>query len=139
MRKGTSKRARNGASAGNIAAPVLTIAEISRNYGVTRRALRFYESRGLLTSGRMGASRTRVYDANCVSRLQLILKGKHLGFTLTEIDELMRRGAASDNELELDEEQLVSQLRHLEARRAEIDEAIRTLREKHKHLFARST
>lgn len=132
-----SRSTRNSAAAANSDAPVFTIAEISRAYGVTRRALRFYESRGLLSSARVGASHTRVYDATGVSRLQKILRGKHLGFTLAEIDRLMGRGAAPDDELELDEETLASQLEHLEARRAEIDEAIETLREKRERLFRR--
>src|SRR5664279_959196 len=56
-----------------------TIGEMARTYGVTLRALRFYEDRGLLKPLRDGT--TRYYDAKARARLELILKGKTLGFT----------------------------------------------------------
>ncbi|WP_298422849.1 MerR family transcriptional regulator [Rhodoblastus sp.] len=114
-----------------------TISEISRMYGVTLRALRYYEQRGLLASVRDGAARARVYDRTGVSRLEAILKGKHLGFTLTEIDELMHRDAKPGDDLDVDEEHIRSQLRYLEGRRIEIDQAIDELRTAQKRLSRR--
>ena len=56
-------------------------------FGVTARALRFYEDRGLLHPGRSGQQ--RVYSARDRARLQLILRGKRAGFSLTEIGEFL--------------------------------------------------
>jgi DNA-binding transcriptional MerR regulator len=113
----------------------LTIGEISRLYGVTLRALRFYEQRGLLKPIRRGGA--RFYDGVQKVRLQMILKGKHLGFTLTEIADLLDADASHDSESDdfvLDEKMVLSQLRHLEERRSELDDAIEELRAAHRKL-----
>jgi DNA-binding transcriptional MerR regulator len=115
----------------------LTIGEISRLYGVTLRALRFYEQRGLLSPIRRGGA--RFYDSAQKQRLQLILKGKHLGFTLTEIAELLESDTAQDKKSDdfvLDEKMVLSQLRHLEERRTDLDQAIDELRAAHRKLLA---
>lgn len=115
----------------------LTIGEVSRLYGVTLRALRFYEQRGLLSPIRRGGA--RFYDSAQKLRLQMILKGKHLGFTLTEIAELLEADTAPDHKSDdfvLDEKMVLSQLRHLEERRAELDQAIEELHAAHRKLLA---
>jgi DNA-binding transcriptional MerR regulator len=114
---------------------LLTIGEVSRLYGVTLRALRFYEQRGLLKPIRRGGA--RFYDAVQKVRLQMILKGKHLGFTLTEIAELLETESGKDKKSDdfvLDEKMVLSQLRHLEERRADLDQAIEELRTAHRKL-----
>jgi DNA-binding transcriptional MerR regulator len=110
---------------------LFTIGELSQIYGVTLRALRFYEQRGLLKPIRKGAA--RFYDPTQTARLQLILKGKHLGFTLTEIAELLMgdRAHVQPDEFAIDETMVLSQLRHLEERREELDRAITELRATH--------
>jgi DNA-binding transcriptional MerR regulator len=115
-------------------AELFTIGELSRIYGITLRALRFYEQRGLLKPIRKGAA--RFYDSKQKARLQMILKGKHLGFTLTEITELLEAdsGRLRPDEFALDEKMVLSQLRHLEERRADIDQAIAELRAQHQRL-----
>ena len=60
-----------------------TIGDLAREFGVTLRTLRFYEDRGLLSPRRDGTA--RIYDLRDRDRLSVILKGKQLGFTLTEI------------------------------------------------------
>src|ERR687889_2826467 len=74
-----------GAKAGNSGegAKFYTIGDLAREFGVTLRTLRFYEDRGLLSPRRDGTA--RIYDARDRERLSVILKGKQLGFTLTEI------------------------------------------------------
>ncbi len=57
-----------------------TIGELSREFGVTLRALRFYENKGLISPHRDGLN--RLYSQGDRTRLALILKGKKLGFTL---------------------------------------------------------
>ena len=66
---------------------MLTITELARESGVTARAIRFYESKGLLTPRRAGT--TRIYTYRERGRLQLILRGKRLGFSLTDIGEYL--------------------------------------------------
>ena len=64
-----------------------TIGELSREFGVTLRALRFYENKGLISPQREGLS--RLYSEGDRTRLALILKGKKLGFTLGEIRQMI--------------------------------------------------
>ena len=64
---------------------MLTVTELARELGVTPRAIRFYETKGLLNPRRAGT--TRVYTHRERGRLQLILRGKRLGFSLTDIGE----------------------------------------------------
>jgi DNA-binding transcriptional MerR regulator len=115
-------------------AELFTIGELSRIYGVTLRALRFYEQRGLLAPARKGAA--RFYDSTQKDRLQMILKGKHLGFTLTEISDLLETepGRPKADGFTLDEKMVLSQLRHLEERRADLEQAICELRATHQRM-----
>ena len=111
------------------------IGEMAREFEVSLRTLRFYEDRGLLSPRRDGA--TRYYNATDRLRLQMILKGKHLGFTLAEISDLIGvSGGAPATEFEerLHPEQIVSQIGHLERQRAEIDDALGRLRETYQRL-----
>lgn len=105
-----------------------SIGEVARMFGVTLRALRFYEDRGLIKPMRVGA--LRLYDARARERLRIILKGKMLGFTLSEIRQLVASSESADahQELALGAEQIRTQLVALEQRRAQLDEAIAELR-----------
>ena len=60
-----------------------TISELAAEFGTTLRTIRFYEDEGLLAPERVGTARV-FHDRDRV-RLQLILRGKRLGFTLSEI------------------------------------------------------
>ena len=106
----------------------LTIGDLAREFGLSLRALRFYEDRGLLEPRRRGM--TRLYSDSDRSRLQLILKGKQLGFTLTEIRALLSAQAEErlDLALTLNAEQITAQIDHLERQRAELDIALDELR-----------
>jgi len=66
---------------------VMTVTELARETGVTARAIRFYESKGLLHPQRAGT--TRIYTHRERGRLQLILRGKRLGFSLTDIGDYL--------------------------------------------------
>lgn len=110
-----------------------TISDLARDFGVTLRTLRFYESRGLIAPARSGM--TRIYSGRDRARLALILKGKQLGFTLVEIRAMLANeekkggdaGSASVGGLQLSREQVVEQLELLRAQRTEIDSAIAEL------------
>ena len=62
-----------------------SVSELANDLGVTPRALRFYEDKGLIAPQRAG--NTRVYTHRDRGRLMLILRGKRLGFTLREVRE----------------------------------------------------
>jgi DNA-binding transcriptional MerR regulator len=115
-----------------------SISDMARIYGVSLRTLRFYEDRGLLSPNRQGTA--RFYNAANRMRLELILKGKRLGFTLAEIQDLIAlRGKngqshASDADKAdltsgLNNQQIEAQIAHLERQRGELDEALAELRE----------
>ncbi len=59
-----------------------SISDLSSEFDITTRTIRFYEEKGLLTPRRNGS--TRVYSAADRTKLKLILRGKRLGFTLEE-------------------------------------------------------
>jgi DNA-binding transcriptional MerR regulator len=102
---------------------------MSRVFGVSLRTLRFYEDRGLIKPRREGNA--RYYRASDRIRMEMILKGKKLGFTLTEIQDLIGgKGATEKTDLEdqLNPQQIVTQISHLERQRNEIEGAIERLR-----------
>jgi DNA-binding transcriptional MerR regulator len=67
-----------------------TIGELARDFGVTARAIRFYEDQGLLAPSRTGTGATRrSYSQRDRTRLRLTLRGKRLGLSLFEIRELL--------------------------------------------------
>ncbi|MGB0847051.1 MAG: MerR family transcriptional regulator [Thiolinea sp.] len=62
-----------------------TISELGDEFGISTRTIRFYEDKELLQPQRVGIN--RVYNYRDRARLQLILRGKRLGFSLNEIKE----------------------------------------------------
>ena len=64
-----------------------TITELCDEFGVTARALRFYEDEGLIAPARLGLS--RIYGWRDRARLAWILRGKRVGFSLSEIREMI--------------------------------------------------
>jgi DNA-binding transcriptional MerR regulator len=73
-----------------------TIGELSREFSATARALRFYEDKGMLHPKRDGMN--RLYSVRDRARLQLILRGKRVGFTLSEIREMIDLYDLGDNQ-----------------------------------------
>lgn len=70
--------------------PTYTITELAREFDITARAIRFYEDQGLLSPTREGSGgRSRVYSQRDRTRLKLTLRGKRLGFALSEIKSLV--------------------------------------------------
>jgi len=98
---------------------LLDIKEVVRRTGLTSRALRFYEARGLVAPVRTHTGR-RLYGAAALERINQIVALKRAGLTLAQIQRLTARRP-------LDLARLIdAQLEALEARRSEIAEA-RTL------------
>ncbi|HXQ12572.1 MAG TPA: MerR family DNA-binding transcriptional regulator [Caulobacteraceae bacterium] len=107
-----------------------TIRQLCIEFKVTPRALRFYEDKGLLSPAREGLN--RVYNYRDRARLTLILRGKRVGLSLSEIREILDLyklgddGAAQQAKmLRKFRERIVT----LEAQREDIDHAIGELRE----------
>ena len=59
-----------------------SISDLSKEFDITTRSIRFYEDQGLLKPKRRG--QTRIYSMKDRVRLKLILRGKRLGFSLAE-------------------------------------------------------
>lgn len=66
---------------------LFAIADLAREFSISTRAIRFYESKGLITPERVGG--TRVFRRRDRARLILILRGKRLGFSLKDISEYL--------------------------------------------------
>ena len=64
-----------------------SISDLCAEFGVTARALRFYEDEGLISPARRGT--VRIYSHRDRARLAWILRGKRVGFSLAEIRELL--------------------------------------------------
>lgn len=105
--------------------PPMTIGEVAREFGMTLRALRFYEAKRLIAPQRSGA--TRLYRRRDRERIALILTGRRLGFTLAEIKDLV--GKPEGEGLHLSREQCVAQINLLEQQKRGIEIAIAELRQ----------
>jgi len=117
----------------------LTINQLAQEFALTHRALRFYESRGLLHPRREG--RRRLYSRPDRDRLALVLKGKKLGFTLTEISQMIdaEAGRANEHGLKLTAEKCAEQIAHFERQIAEAQDALKELRRIHGVFSAKIT
>jgi DNA-binding transcriptional MerR regulator len=103
----------------------MTIGEVAREFGVTLRALRFYESKRLIAPRRDGS--VRLYRRGDRERIVLILTGRRLGFTLAEIGSLLGKPGGSG--LPLTREKCVEQINLLERQKRGIEIAIAELRQ----------
>lgn len=107
-----------------------TITDLAREFGLTTRAIRFYEDQGLLSPARAG--RNRVYGNRDRVRLKLTLRGKRLGFSLSEIKELLDMyDAARDEKAQLERFLEVLKVRRaiLEQQREDIEGALSEIRD----------
>lgn len=105
------------------------INEVAEQLGVTHRTLRFYEDKGLIEPARVG--NTRIYSRRDVARMQLILRGKRLGFSIREIKEFLDLYDAAPTQAE-QMQHLITQIRvrmrQLERQRAALQMTIAELK-----------
>ena len=111
-------------------AETYTIAQLSNEFGITPRAIRFYEDKNLLSPTRQGLN--RIYSRRDRARLALILRGKRLGFRLDDIKEMLDLYDHGDSQLEqmqftLDRSR--DRIAELERQRRDVDDAIRELKD----------
>ena len=107
-----------------------SIAELSAEFSVTARAIRFYEDQGLLHPGRQGQK--RIFSATDRARLAWILRGKRVGFSLAEISEMLNLYDRDDGrrlQRQVTLEKCRQRLSMLDQQRADIDETIGELTE----------
>ena len=107
-----------------------SIRQLSKEFDVTARALRFYEDKGLISPERKG--QTRLYSPRDRARLQLILRGKRLGFSLIEIHEILDLYTPKDHGSAQMRATLVKyrgQIETLKRQREDIDAAIQDMQD----------
>jgi DNA-binding transcriptional MerR regulator len=108
-----------------------TITELTREFGVSTRTLRFYEDEGLVLPVRRG--RTRLFRPADRHIIRQILRGKRLGFSINEIREIIKMYKEPPGEvgqlqlmvkrIEEKREELRQKRRDLEDTLAELDQA----------------
>ncbi len=107
------------------ASKTYSITQLSEEFSVTPRAIRFYEDRGLLRPKREG--QTRIYSQRDWVRLLLILRGKRVGFSLAELREILDLYDLGDGQTEQIRRTLATahnKLVSLERQRQDIDQTI---------------
>lgn len=107
-----------------------TVNQLAEELGVTPRAIRFYEAKGLLSPARAGT--TRVFEKRDRARLMLVLRGKRLGFSLAEIREYLDlydagRGQAGQVRLLLAKTR--QRIAELEGQRRDLEQTLAELRD----------
>lgn len=104
-------------------ADYLTITELTNEFGLTTRTLRFYEDEGLIKPVRRG--RQRLYRPSDRTRLKLILRGKRLGLSLGEISDVIDMYRQPPGEIG----QLTMLMEKIEARRSDLRQKLTDIEE----------
>lgn len=108
---------------------LFAIADLAKEFGISTRAIRFYEAKGLLHPERVGS--TRVFRRRDRARLILILRGKRLGFSLRDISEYLSLYDADSQsaQVQLLAEKVDERLARLERQMTDLQTTIAELRE----------
>lgn len=112
------------------ATQLYSIGELAGEFGISTRAIRFYESKGLIAPERVGSN--RIYEKRDRARLILILRGKRLGFSLEEIAEYLNLYDADPNQIaqtRLLLNKVETSVAELEGKRRDIEAALGDLAE----------
>lgn len=99
-----------------------SISDLTREFGVSTRTIRFYEDEGLLKPSRKG--RTRLFRPADRNKLNFILRGKRLGFSISEIREIMnmyKEPPGEEGQLRLLIRKIDERRKVLEQKRQDID------------------
>ena len=107
-----------------------SISELSEEFNITPRTLRFYEDQKLIAPARNG--QTRIYSKQDRARLAWILRGKRVGFTISEMGKLldlyyMEGGKVKQREIGL--QNCRERIETLERQKKDIDETLKELNE----------
>ena len=107
---------------------VFTIRDLTKEFDVSARTLRFYEEKGLLAPRRNGEK--RLYNRRDRARLRYVLMGKRVGFSLEEVREMLDLydlGDGRRTQLQVALAKFQERTARLEVQRADIDRAIAEL------------
>ena len=107
-----------------------TIRDLAQEFGCTHRTIRFYEDQGLLNPRRRGQN--RIFSPRDRARLSLILRGRRLGFSLSEIGEMLNLYDADPGhvrQLTVALEKGRLRIAQLERQRADIDATLAELKQ----------
>ena len=107
-----------------------TITELTREFGVSTRTIRFYEDEGLIKPVRRG--RTRLFRPSDRVLLKQILRGKRLGFSIAEIREIIAMYKAPAGE----EGQIKAMIAGIGEKRAELEQKRRDIEDSLRELDA---
>lgn len=129
FRKDTAK-ARVDAHGQAEAPDFFSISDLADEFGVTHRAIRFYETKGLLAPKRLNGA--RIYSRRDRARLHIIVRAKSLGYTLEETKDYLdlygQHGEGRVRQLELSASRSAEMIEELEAKKRQIEEQIEELR-----------
>jgi len=107
-----------------------TITELTKEFGVSTRTIRFYEDEGLIKPIRRG--RTRLFRPSERILLKQILRGKRLGFSIAEIKEIIevyKAPSGEEGQISLMLERINEKRGELEQKRQDIDDTMREMDE----------
>ena len=111
-----------------------SISDLADEFDITHRAIRFYESKGLLSPKRLNGA--RIYSRRDRARLHIIVRAKSLGYSLEEtrdyLDLYGKHGEGRIKQLELSAARSADMITELEAKKQQIDEQIEELKLIHK-------
>lgn len=107
-----------------------SISALAKEFGITTRTIRFYESRGLISPERIGTARR--YSKRDRARLMLILRGRNLGFTVEDVSEYLSLYDADPGHLAQTRhllDKVVAAIGDLETKRQDIERSLDDLDE----------
>lgn len=105
-----------------------TITDLATEFAITPRTLRFYEDKGLLAPERRGSA--RIYSRRDRARLKLILRGKRIGFSLAEVQDMIELYDIGDGQVAQAKYLLrraTGRIQKLKKQRQDINDSIREL------------
>jgi DNA-binding transcriptional MerR regulator len=113
----------------------MTISELAAEFGITPRAIRYYEEVGLLSPHRNTPTSQRLYDERDRARLKLILRGKRFGYSLAELVDILELYEVDPTQ----RQQIMRTLEYGVEHIREIDERIEELEEIRKEMLEFAT
>jgi DNA-binding transcriptional MerR regulator len=110
------------------------IAELASEFGITTRAIRFYEAKGLLSPPRVNGG--RVYTRRERARLKLLLRAKSIGFSLAEAKHVLdlygERGEGRPRQVAFVSERIGALIKELEQKQADVTATLQELKDIHR-------
>lgn len=107
-----------------------SIRQLTKELHVTARTLRYYEDEGMVNPARQG--QTRIFSEHDRARLIIILRGRRLGFSVTEMKDVARMYDYKDGDPEqmtVARRKFEARIRQLEEQKLDLEQALRQLRQ----------